>query len=327
MLSRVAENIYWMARYLERAEDTARMVTASTHLLLDLPRYVPLSWGSMVDILGAAEALKALELEPDERGVMRFLINDARHAGSLLSIVRSARENARVSRDILPTELWEGINGLHFYVRESAAQAGSRARRLEFLQQVVLRCQQITGVIHGSLSRGPLYQFMSLGQYLERADMTTRIVDVRTANLLPGDSEALGAYANVGWMSVLKSLSGYETYRHEVQARISGAPVVRFLLQDPHFPRAFCHCLRRVENRLEELPNARKPLECVGLARQRLDTARLEPLDLAYMHLLIDELQRDLNDVHAAITETYFRHAGAERGRQSPAAQWQLELA
>jgi len=309
MLSRVAENVYWMARYLERAEDTARLVIASTHLLLDLPRYVPLSWGSMVEILGASLP-RELEEAPDERGVMRFLITDASHPGSLVSAVRMAREDARVSRDMLPAEVWEAINSLHIHVKENAAQAQGRAKRLEFLREVVLRCQQINGVIDGTVSRGELYRFLALGQQLERADMTTRIVDVRAARLLPGDSELLRPYIGVVWMSVLKSLSGYEMYRHQVQSRIRGPEVVRFLLKDPCFPRAVERCLARLAEMLEDLPNGERALECVGLARQRVRSARLEPLDLAGMHRLIDDVQCDLCNVHAAIADACFRYGG-----------------
>ncbi len=305
MLSRVAENIYWMARYLERAEGGARMMATSSQMLFDLPRETPLSWGTMVDILGAGEKFAELEFEPTERDVTQFLLKETRFPNSLASVVRQARENARVCRDILPGELWEGINDLHYFVGETLPRVRSRSARYDFLQQVISRCQQVEGIVHGTLSRNTLYSFMMLGQALERADMTSRIVDVRSANLLPKD--AADIYSSLGWMSVLQSLSAYEMYRHEVQVRIRGQAVVQFLLRGTRFPRSCHFCLSCVETSLTQLPRAEKPLRRLREIIDRLEREHLQADNLDSVHRFVDLFQQELGTLHEAITDSYFR--------------------
>lgn len=305
MLSRVAENVYWMARYLERAEGSARLVATSSQMLFDLPRETPLSWGTMVDILGAGEIFRRMGLEASERDVTQFLLKETRFPNSLVSVVRQARENARVCRDIIPAELWEGINELHYFVGEGLSSIRSRSARHEFLQQTIASCQQVEGIVRGTLSRNTLYSFMSLGQALERADMTSRIVDVRSANLLPRD--AADVYSTLGWMSVLQSLSAYEMYRHEVQVRISGQAVVNFLLRGEKFPRACHFCLGRINASLGHLPRTEKPLRRLREIVQRLDREYLDANNLDSVHGFVDLFQQELNTLHEAITDSYFR--------------------
>ncbi|MEX0729692.1 MAG: alpha-E domain-containing protein [Aquisalimonadaceae bacterium] len=307
MLSRVAENIYWLTRCLERAEGMARLVSASSQLQLDLPMHVPLSWGSLIDILGGDEDPAENGYGNNEKSVMRYLISDPGNPGSILSSVRQARENARVTRDLLPAEVWEYINALYHYVKDNADGLTSRRKRQDFLHQVVQHSLQITGQIHGSVSRGPGHQFMALGRVLERADMTTRIIDVRYANLFPVDDETMGAYSSVCWMSVLKSLSAYEMYRHDVHGRISGAEVVNYLIKSAQFPRAVAYTLYRAEECLNTLPNGDACLEELDVLRDRLDTTEFTGMSPERMHGLIDDLQRGLGRVHSQITNTYFR--------------------
>ncbi|MCK8514789.1 alpha-E domain-containing protein [Methylonatrum kenyense] len=305
MLSRVAENVYWMARYLERAEGAARLVATSSQMLFDLPRETPLSWGTLVDILGANEAFRDLELETSERDVIQFLLKEPRFPNSLASAVRKARENARTCRDIIPAELWEGINELHYFVGESLPSIRSRSARHEFLHQTIARCQQVEGIVRGTLSRNTPYSFMTLGQALERADMTSRIVDVRSANLLPRD--AADVYSNLGWMSVLHSLSAYEMYRHEVQVRINGQAVVHFLLRGEKFPRACSFCLGRINASLARLPRAEKPLRRLREISEQLDREHLDANNLDSVRRFVDLFQQELNTLHEAITDSYFR--------------------
>lgn len=305
MLSRVAENVYWMARYLERAEGAARMLATSGQMLFDLPRETPLSWGTLVDILAAGDTFRELELERNERDVVQFLLRETRFPNSLAVVVRCARENARVCRDILPGELWEGINGLHYFVGDTLGSVRSRSARHDFLQQVIGRCQEIEGIVRGTVSRDTLYSFMILGQALERADMTSRIVDVRSANLLPRD--AADVYASLGWMSVLQSLSAYEMYRHEVQDRIRGQQVVEFLLRSNRFPRACRFSLTRLAASLSHLPRAERPLRRLREITDRLEREHLQADDLDSVHRFVDLFQRELNTLHDAITDSYFR--------------------
>ncbi|TVR61952.1 MAG: alpha-E domain-containing protein, partial [Candidatus Competibacteraceae bacterium] len=183
MLSRVAQNIYWMARQIERAEDTARLINVNSNLLLDLPRNTTFGWLPLIFIVGAEKLF--FEKDPnrlaDQSNVVRFLISDRDHPSSIISSLAAARENLRTTRDTVPPEAWEQINGLYIYARDHVP---SRRGRFEFLRRVIQGAQQINGLLAGAMSRTAAYDFVRLGRYLERADMTTRILDVRSANLL-----------------------------------------------------------------------------------------------------------------------------------------------
>ncbi|ABI56128.1 alpha-E domain-containing protein [Alkalilimnicola ehrlichii MLHE-1] len=308
MLSRLAENIYWLARYLERTEDTARLLLASAQIQMDLPAGMPMSWQSLLEILGASEPYRAEHGSENEPTVMRFLISDTGYPGSIASSAHSARENARVTRDLLPREAWEAINGLHHLVQAHEAGIASRRRRYDLLAAVVAQCQQIQGVLHGSVSRGPRYQFIALGRYLERADMTTRILDVRYASLFPVDGDDGDAYySSVCWISVLRSLSAYEMYRQDLHGLVRGRDVVHYLLQGERFPRAVGFALSRIRQCLGELPAREGPIARLTELQSVLADANLSGLSPQEMHDFIDSLQQGFANLHGEVVHAYFR--------------------
>lgn len=308
MLSRVAENIYWLARYLERAEDTARLISVNTHLLLDFPRATNLGWDSLVTITGCEELFDEHYEQRNEASVLNFLCGDRRYAGSIISSLAGARENLRTTRDIMPREIWEEINQLYLDI-DRQVQAGISSRNRDaFLKRVIRSCQTVNGLIEGSLSYTQVRTFLFLGRQLERADMTTRIIDVRSANLLPRSPEELTPFENLQWMSVLKSLTGYQMYRQQVRLRVKGPDVLRFLLQDKAFPRAVACSLREMVDVLEALPRHDRVQQVVDDLVKLLIAADVESLaaEPEQLHLFVDELQIGFNQVHGAIAENYF---------------------
>ncbi len=306
MLSRVAENIYWMSRYIERAENTARLIMVNSNLLLDLPKGVQLGWQPIIEILGTEEYYSSQNKDFDERTVLKFLISDPKSPSSILNALQQARENARTIRDIIPREAWERINDL-YHVAKSSAQSGySKKGRFDYLQKIILGAQTITGLLAGTMLHDMGYDFLKMGRNLERADMTTRIIDVRSGDLLP-EHEALTPFENIQWMSVLKSLTGYQMYRRTVQERVSRPFVLKFLLKDKQFPRSFFHALLEVKACLHNLPrneDAINLLNDVGKKVLRADQAILKQEEL---HKFIDELQLGLADLHQMISKTYFQ--------------------
>jgi len=332
MLSRVAQNVYWMARQIERAEDTARLINVNSNLLLDLPRNTTFGWLPLIFIVGAEKLF--FEKDPnrlaDQSNVVKFLISDRDHPSSIISSLAAARENLRTTRDTVPPEAWEQINALYIYARDHVP---TRRGRFEFLRRVIQGAQQINGLLAGAMSRTAAYDFVRLGRYLERADMTTRILDVRSANLLaragrpaavtpdPSDSgqtqtqtqaipepEEQDPFESIQWMSVLKSLSAYQMYRQQVRLRVGGPDVLKFLLQDECFPRAVACCLKQLEICLRELPRNTVPLAGVSALKQRLNAAAAPTLVHEELHEFIDQLQIGLGDVHDQIAATYFMH-------------------
>jgi uncharacterized alpha-E superfamily protein len=306
MLSRVADTIYWMARYIERAENTARLINVNGHLLLDLPRRVRLGWAPLIDITGSDDLFYSRFEEADERHVVRFLVTDTSNPGSILGSLHLARENARTIRDIIPREAWEQINQLYLQTRDNTASSQGRRRREEYLRQVILGAQTITGMLAGTMTHDAGYDFLRMGRNLERADMTTRIIDVRSASLLPGLSGELTPFENIQWMSVLKSLTAYQMYRREMRLRVRRPDVLAFLLQERRFPRAFYHTLCEVENCLASLPHNEKPLESLARLQKKVLNAKPQKLLQEELHKFIDQLQLGLARVHNQIAATYF---------------------
>lgn len=317
MLSRVAENIYWLARYIERAEDTARLLSVNSHLLLDLPSSTKLGWSEIIAISGNDELFDELYEARDETSVLSFMCGDRRYSGSIISSLAGARENLRTTREVIPREIWEEINQLYINVQEQVEAGITPRRRDAFLNRVIRSCQTVNGLVEGMLSYTTARTFLVLGRQLERADMTTRIIDVRSANLLPRSPEDLTPFENLQWMSVLKSLSGFQMYRQHVRLRIRGPDVLQFLLQDRMFPRAVACALERLAIALKNLPMHELALEEVETCRKHIAQAEIirmaaEP-DL--LHAFVDEIQIDFTELHDAIRKTYF--AEPEEATQS----------
>ncbi len=319
MLSRVAKNIYWMARYLERTEDTARLVNVNSQLFLDLPTRIRPGWEPLITIMGRNQLFYELYKEPNEDQVVNFLLGDVRNFSSILGCLAQSRENMRTSRDIIPREAWEQTNNLYLLVKSEVTQVTKR-NRYEFLKQVILGCQQITGIATGTMSRDSTYNFLRMGSYLERADMTSRIVDVRSANLLPKHGEDsnlnLSPFDNIQWMSVLKSLTAYQMYRQHVRLRVKGADVLRFLLQDTEFPRSVFFCLGVVENCLSGLPKNDMPLRAIARLQRQVQTANVRELAYQGLHKFIDDLQIGFGTVHEHIAISYFGEVMAQQQQQ-----------
>jgi len=317
MLSRVAENIYWMARYIERVENTARIINVNTNLLLDLPRDTPFGWEPLLFITSREDTFYEGNQTPDEISVIKFMIGDRGNPGSILSSLSYAREDLRTTRDVVPREAWEQVNDLYLYVQNHLEMGISRRGRYEFLKRIILSTQQITGLLAGTMSHTYAYDFVRLGRNLERADMTTRILDVRSANLLLRQGEELTPFDNIQWMSVLKSLSAYQMYRQQVRLRVRGPDVLKFLLQDPLFPRTVCHCLGELEGCLRKLPRNSAPLESVSRLKQQVNAAKISELAYEGLHQFIDQLQIGLGDIHEQITATYFPSAISQQTQAS----------
>lgn len=318
MLARVAERMYWFGRYVERAENIARLISVNTNLVLDLPK-VKHIWGSMIDITGAMEDYQHRFTRIDERNVVKFLLEDEAH--SLSAAVRLARENARTTREIIPSEAWERVNELHLYVRKNLVKALNRDGRHRFLTDVTNHCHQLTGLLAGNMSADIAYNFIKIGRNLERSDMTTRIVDVGCLNLMKPDQPELAEYENILWMNVLRSLTAYQMYRQHVQDRVNDEDVVDFLLRNEKFPRAVGHCLGEVAHCCEQLPNSDAPVRAIAHSQRLLAGADIPALlKESQLHQFIDDIQLDLADIHNHVGNTWFGHETKQQVQEQAGA-------
>lgn len=306
LLSRVAETVYWIGRYVERAENTARLVMVNAHLVLDLPKGVALGWAPVLKITGSADTFYQRYGEPSERNVVHFLLSDEGNPGSIISSLVLAREDLRTTRVILPREAWESINDLYLHAKDNLSTGVSRRGRYAFLEGIIEHCQRFTGLLCGTMSHDEAYTFMRMGRNLERADMTARVTDVRAGNLLPERDEALKPYDDIQWMSVLNSLAAYQMYRRHVHLRVRGRDVLRFLFQDMEFPRSVLHCLGEVGSCVRRFARHELALRSLGRAQRMMQDVEISALKGEHLNRFVDRFQVALAEVHEQISLTYF---------------------
>ncbi|AUM12849.1 alpha-E domain-containing protein [Ketobacter alkanivorans] len=306
MLARVAETLYWMARYMERAENMARLINVNANLILDIPKRTVLGWEPLIDITGTRDIYVKRNDNFEERSVMKYLISDPESPVSIANSLKWARENARTVRDVIPREAWEQINALNHYAKDQLNVAMSKRGRFSYLNEVILRNQTIVGLLSGTVNRDQGYLFIRMGRNIERSDMTSRIIDVRSANLLTEESMELRPFENIQWMSVLKSLTAYQMYRQAMQARIRRSDVVKFLFQSQRFPRSILFCVQQMERCVQELPDYENTLRRIHQAKRLIQGAELQAYDQVMLHDFIDHIQIEMNHIHEALNEQYF---------------------
>ena len=307
MLSRVAYRLYWLARYIERAENTARIINVNSNLLFDLPRGTRISWKTLVEIFGAEALYSSRHSHFDERSIMRFLIIDDAYPSSIINCLSMARENARTTKEILPTEAWEKINELYLVAKEDLNSGLARKNRYDLLQKIIFGCQLSVGILAGTMSNNAAYDVMRVGRNLERADMGTRIIDIGSANFFPHlldnqeESTAVEFFQSILWMNILVSLSAYQMYRQHVRNRVDGLEVVRYLLKDNDFPRATMHCLSQIQECVEKLPEGLKIATDIEKTKRKINTANIKKLIDNGLNEYIDALQVEFNRLNDKI--------------------------
>lgn len=311
MLSRAAERVYWTGRYLERAEDTARIVQQYSQLFLDLPAEVGVEWQDLVRIVGAAPAFSATGRPAAEKDILEFLLADPHSHASLMYSLRMARENVRNTRDLLPQESWESVNELYQFARDGLERAAAGEDRFEVLAECIGRCQQVVGILVGTMSHQSPYQFLMLGQSLERADMTSRIVDVAAA-YIQHNERLVQRYGSSLWTNVLKSVSGFQMYRQYRQPEVEGVVVIDFLLRDWYFPRAVGFCLTRARRSCQKLPQPETTVAALDNVARLLVPLPTERATAGEITMLMDTVQARLGHVHGAVVDTWFLPGAAE---------------
>ena len=302
MLSRVAEHLYWLGRYIERAEDTARLFDATANLIMDLPQSSPLNWNGLVEAVTA----EAIESESTETRVSRWLLLDLKNPSSVRSCIHAARENGRIVRDQIPRDAWESLNRIDISLRDRSSAALSRSKRSELLREVIWGCRHISGVTHGSMSRDEAWQFLRLGLQIERADMASRLLDFRSTSILPDGEWVRESDARLGWMAVLQAQDGYEMYRHSVNNRVRGRDALNFLVSNRSFPRSLVHVLGEVESGVLGLPVSPQLPRDVRQIRQWVEQTPVESMDSADLSQFVGAFQARMGLVHDAIQDSFF---------------------
>ncbi len=313
MLSRVADSIYWMSRYIERAENIARYINVNLSLMLDQQPDGQNQWDALIQITGDHAAFKAKHGAATLASVTNFLAFDRDHPNSIFSCVRAARENARTVREAISSEMWEYLNRLYLKVRDRAAaqdlfqiEEGS-----QFFTEIRLAGNLFDGITDNTMTHNEGWHFCRLGRMLERADKTSRLLDVKYFLLLPSLSDIGTPYDELQWSALLRSSSAYEMYRKR-HGRITPDKVVAFLVLDHEFPRAMLYCIARAQESLHNITGtpmgtfANSAEQQLGSLRSQLAFSSAKDIIRGGLHEFIDEFQTTLNEVDASIFQNFF---------------------
>ena len=314
MLSRVADSVYWMARYIERAENIARYVNVSLEASLDNPHNRGTQWMPLVAAAGDHGLFKEKygDIRTDQgEAVLRFLAFDQDYPNSIVSCIAKARENARQVRGSLTLEAWEHLNKFYHYLSSTEARRRASESPHDFFSEIRTASYLFEGILESTMSRGEEWNFLKLGRYLERADQTSRILDVKYFILLPAPSDVGSVVDDLLWAALLHSVSGYEMFRRR-HGRILPEKVVDFLLLDRDFPRAVLYCLDRAEECLLNLSGtpmgSYRNLAEKNVSRLRANLAytNVEEVIANGLHEFLDDLQTGLAQAGEGIFGTFF---------------------
>jgi uncharacterized alpha-E superfamily protein len=313
MLSRTAACLYWMNRYLERAESIARLVESTVHLSLDLPAEAEDAWEALVASSGDLEPFTDRFGAPTRDAVLRFLAFDAENPNSVLSSVRNARENARQVREHLPFEAWEKVNSLYLAFKGAAASDAALTFIDDALGEVRAAGRMVEGYLQAAFAREEGWYFGELGRACERADQTSRLIDAHYA-LLPPLVVAGGSALR--WEGVLKSASATQVYRRRWGAT-DGLRVTEMLILDPAFPRSLAFCLAEAEHALRAITGTpegqfrNQAEKALGKLAAELRYTEMDDILRKGLHLWLDSFQEHLNEIGQLVDTAYFNPASA----------------
>lgn len=320
MLSRVANSLYWMSRYLERAENLARILDVNLQLLLDLRSSDDSSlrehWLPIVQAAGDEELFQRLHGRATAATVAEFMVFQEANPNSIVSSVCQARENARMVRDQITVEIWEELNRLYLFVTSPQARGVWAESPTEFFNQVKAGSLHLIGLGYSTLFRSEGWWFTEAGKFIERADKTSRILDIRHQTLpARGFPETVGQDESLGWAAVLRSCSAWDAYKSMHGAEVSPKLVAEFLILSEDFPRSIRFCIDKLNEALREIsgvPEGRFVNDAEKLAGRlvaQLQFTTIEEIGEFGLHGYLDEIQIKLNAIGEALFNAYIFHA------------------
>jgi uncharacterized alpha-E superfamily protein len=317
MLSRVADSVYWMSRYVERAENVARFIDVNFQLMLD-EAGGDRQWQPLVNTTGDHEEFnKRYGTGATQENVINFLTFDSSNPNSILSCLRKARENARTVREIISSEMWLQINRFYLKVNSAAEASNWLDSANEFFTEVKEASHLFSGITDATMAHNEAWHFCRLGRMLERADKTSRMLDVKYYILLRSAEDVGSPFDDIQWAAVLRSASAFEMYRKR-HGRISPGGVVEFLILDREFPRAMQFCLVTARDSIHAISATPlgtfryQPEKLLGQLCSDLSFASIDEILSAGLHEYLDDLQTKVNAVGSGIYETFFAIKAAQ---------------
>ncbi len=317
MLSRTADHLYWMARHIERAENTARMLDVTYRMMLlpssmkqpEQPWAAP--WAVPLITTGLASGYYALYPELTAQNVLEFLVTDLDNPSSICGSIFAARENARSVRGAITSEMWESINGTWIEFRNVSPQSLDASEIGNFFERVKLSSHMFRGVSVGTSLHDEAYHFIRLGTFLERADNTARILDVKYHILLPSPQDVGGAQDYYQWGALLRSVSAFEAYRKIYRDVIVPLKVAQLLILRMDMPRSLHACLNEIHDILEILAGSTgtEVRRMAGEMHARLHYGRIEDIMAYGLHEYLTDFLEQTNRLGQQVNQSFFSHA------------------
>jgi len=315
MLSRVADSCYWLSRYIERAETNARLLMVNMGLMLDLEDAdadsTRTNWQPVIATLEDLELFNTLYGQIDAESVMEFITFENKNPHSIISSISAARENARTVREQISSEQWEHLNKLYLYLRSEKARADYRHASHDFYRKIIDASHLFQGITDATMTHGEGWDFIQVGKFLERADSTSRVLDVKYHILLPKGERVGGNVDLTQWMAVLKSCSALEAYLKIRVGHVAAWEVAEFLILHPVFPRSIRFCVDNMDRAIHrisgsETPGSRNDAERLsGILRSGIDGATIENVFEVGLHQYLDRTQGRLIEISDKLVKTY----------------------
>jgi uncharacterized alpha-E superfamily protein len=319
----VADAVYWMARYIERAENVARYIGVNLNLQLDLPLDPARQWQPLIDTSGDSEIFEARYGMASQARVIQFLAYDIENPSSIFSCLRSARENARSVRETISSEMWAQVNSMYLQI-QSQKHMPEPERLLDVFHDIRLGCHLFQGVTDSTMTHNEAWHFLRLGRKLERADKTSRILDVKYFMLLPTTQYVGTPYDDIHWAAVLKSVSGFEMYRKRF-GRINPRDVVDFLVLDRDFPRSVHFCIRAANESLHAITGTAtgyyqyRSEQLMGQLASELAYTSTDTVISSGLHEYLDALQSKINLVDSTLRSEFIARASQNQSQRQMA--------
>ena len=321
MLSRVADSLYWMSRYIERAENNARIADVNLQLLLDLTNPTEMDphqqWDPIISSLEEDELFASLYDKPDGKAVIDFVSLQKKNPNSIYSCLAHARENARTTSEQISSEMWEQINRLYLFVKSDTAKKLVRTSPYEFFKRIIAGSHLFQGITDATMTHGEGWDFIRIGKLLERADCTSRILDVKYHILLPSGEKVGGNVDTIQWMSVLKSCSALEAYRKIYVGQVAPWRVAEFIITHSAFPRSIRFSVDCFDAALHHISGsndtkyANEAERLSGRLRSDLDYVTIGDIFKFGLHEYLEQIQDRLAEISSAMHASLLREQRA----------------
>ena len=309
MLGRNAAGIFWMFRYLERSENTARIMQAGHRMFLTNTTSGYQDWASILDAVSLREPFEEKSSEFDAPKVRNFVLRDTDNPSSVMSCVANARENARMVRTVLTKEVFEAVNETYLILKNILKRPVSDRNLVKTLATIRRQSGLVRGSLHGTMLRNDIYEFARLGTFLERADYTARILDMKYYVLLPSISFVGSSIDNRQWENILRSVSAYRSYRWLNEYQIDPRGICRFLILDHRFPRSLIFCSRQLSVNLrlltKEYNRKSKSAKLSRAISKNLDDTKIDDIFEEGLHEFLIGYVANLNDLSIQIENDF----------------------